>query len=280
MIAFVCMLVVTSCAADATTTDPRHPDGSTRGTTTTEAPDARAVSTDRTVLAQAPTTTSLPPDLVVTHLPLTTENWESYEYRPGPGSVTIAAPRGLENDNIREVFWPSDATPVRDNEVCVTWDSELGPAAGLPLQPGLAMRIATSDDNRGLRAVTVTENVWMNGVWLFNVHVWDTLEPRPMQLLRTWNLADIVAPVAPGTDDAVRAFIDPPWHLCGRTRGDVFSFKVWADVDDEPSWSDPARVFSTQLPAGWDHIGYSGGYIGHLHDGQHATAILEHPTSG
>lgn len=268
-IALVCVAVGTSCGATGAD-EGHHPTTSTT---------ARTAVTVAVTAGTTTTTTAPPPDLEIRHASLTTTNHQTFGYLTGPDSVTITAPDDLDDPNVRELFWTTDVGPVRDGQACTTWDTPFAGHDGAPLQPGLAMRIASSGPgNERIRAVTITENVWGHGTWLFNVHVWDTALPTPMMPLATWNLADVVAPGAEFSGSEPPRFITPPWHLCGRTEGNVIDFKVWADGTAEPSWSDPGRVFSTVLPPGWDHAGYSGGYIGHMHVGQTATAILE-PTA-
>lgn len=216
------------------------------------------------------------PLVQLAHASLTTRNWATYDYTTGPETVTASMPAGVTDPNIREVFWRADADPVVDGQTCVTWQETSESVEGEPIQPGLAMRVASvGADNGGLRAVTLTENVLYAGTWLFNVHVWDTRSLVPMTLVKTFDVSRVVGRIAKVDGRADNSMVQPPWHLCARTSGDTFTFKVWTQNNREPSWSNPRQVFSVQLPAGWTYPGYSGGYIGHLHPGQHATATLD-----
>jgi hypothetical protein len=219
------------------------------------------------------------PRVQVNHATLTTQNWSTYDYVTGARTVTASMPPGVTDPNIREVFWRADTTPAVDEQICVTWNETSETAAGEPIQPGLAMRIASvGAHNEGIRAVTLTENVVYAGIWLFNVHVWDSRRMVPMTLLQTFDVSRVVGRIANVDGRAANFMVQPPWHLCGRTEGNTFRFKVWTQKNPEPSWNDPHQVFSVQLPAGWEYAGYSGGYIGHLHPGQSATATAELPT--
>ena len=192
----------------------------------------------------------------------------------GDDTAVVAIGPAPEDSSVREVFWRTDTPYYDDQQSCITWNataaSELDPELNVLMQPGLAMRIApTGAEGDEFKAVTVTENVWMYGVWLFNVHVWDTTASgSPFSVVETFDLSSIVGVWGNVDGEFVSLMVPPPWHVCGRTLGDQFQFKVWTGTDPEPAWNDPTHVFTTTLPAGWDHPGYSGGYIGHLHDGQ------------
>jgi len=213
------------------------------------------------------------------HASLTTQNWATYDYQVSGDSVTASMPARITDPNVREVFWRVDTEPAVDEQTCITWDQTSESVEGEPIQPGLALRIASvGSRNEGLRAVTLTENVLYAGTWLFNVHVWDTRSPVPMTLLKTFDVSGVVGRIANVDGRAANYMVQPPWHLCGRVVGDTFTFKVWTQDNPEPSWQNPNQVFSVQLPPGWVYAGYSGGYIGHLHPGQSATATAELPT--
>ena len=215
----------------------------------------------------------------IRHASLTTQNWATYDYVTSPTTVTASMPDGLTDANMREIFWRVDTEPAVDEQICITWSETSESVEGEPIQPGLAMRIASVGRwNEGVRAVTLTENIMYAGTWLFNVHVWDTRFPVPMTLVKTFDVSRVVGRIAHVDGVAANFMAQPPWHLCGRTEGDTFRFKVWTQNNPEPPWSDPHQVFAVQLPPGWDHAGYSGGYIGHLRPGQSATATAERPT--
>lgn len=214
--------------------------------------------------------------LQIRHVPLTTQNWVTYDFSTTASTVTASAPAGLVDPNIREVFWRDDAVPERNAQSCISWAETSSSVKGEPIQPGLAMRIASvGPRNEGIKAITLTENIVYAGVWMFNVHVWDTRLPVPMTLVRTFDVSHVVGRITNVDGRAQNLMVKPPWHLCAQARGNEFRFKVWTQDNPEPSWNDPQKVFTTPLPPGWDHAGYSGGYIGHLHANQSATATGE-----
>lgn len=194
------------------------------------------------------------------------------------GSTVTATASPPADSTIREAFWHRDTPFTADQETCVTWN-DTAAAAGLAdqalPQPGLAMRIApTGDHNEGIKAITVTENTWYAAAWIFNVHVWNSLNPgAPFVLVAQFDLSPIVGKAwLDDAGDLHSTLVPPPWHVCAQTHGSQLTFKVWTGTDDpEPAWDDPTNVFSTTLPNGWDYPGFAGGYAGHLHDGQSLT---------
>ena len=212
----------------------------------------------------------------VQHATLTSTAGFQYSYSGDEITVTASQELAFDDNNVREVFWTTESPYYADQQTCLTWDTlAIGQPGGL-LQPGLAMRIApTGPDGQSIKAITVTQNIWYLGIWKFNVHTWDSSSDpaHPFTQISSFDLSPIVGYFTDITEDGwYSSLIDAPWHLCARTEGDQFSFKVWTDQDaTEPGWDDPDHVFTTTLPAGWDHAGYSGGYIGHLRENQTAT---------
>lgn len=207
----------------------------------------------------------------VRHAPLTSATGETYLFS-GSRDVVFAQPgRPASDINVREVFWYSDSKYAADQEVCTTWNTVAAvPSTGL-LQPGVALRIApVTADNKGIKAVTLTQNVYFGAIWLFNVHLWNSLDrAHPFTQVAQFDLSRTVGSlIHGGVFDP--SMVPAPWHVCARASGRVFSFMVWTGSNPQPSWSDASRVQSIALPQGWDHPGYAGGYIGHLHPGQAA----------
>lgn len=285
MILVVCLAVGTSCAsAPATSTGTTTRDVSvTAPRTSTRGPQNEGGPKSEVHKGGGRLAAPVAPDVDpvrIRHASLTTQNWATYDYAEGIDTVTASMPPGVTDANIREVFWRADVEPAYDEQICVTWEETSESVEGDPIQPGLAMRVASvGADNEGIRAVTLTENVLYAGTWLFNVHVWDSRQAVPMVLLKTFDASGVVGRIASVDGRATNSMAKPPWHLCGRTTGNRFTFKVWTQDNPEPRWDDPHQVFSVELPAGWDYAGYSGGYIGHLHPGQSATATAERPTA-
>lgn len=190
------------------------------------------------------------------------------------GSTVTATPPSPSDPSIREVVWRTNTPYYADQQACTTWSTTAASQGGEPVQPGLAMRIApTGSDGKGIKAITVTENVWASAAWVFNVHVWDaTRSGSPFSLVGQFDLWDlVVTSTVDENGDVQLAWVPPPWHVCARTLDDQFTFKLWTGSNPEPAWDDPTHVFTTTLPDGWDYPGYSGGYIGHLHQGQSAS---------
>ncbi|HET8929903.1 MAG TPA: hypothetical protein VFN21_04515 [Acidimicrobiales bacterium] len=209
----------------------------------------------------------------IRHGTLYSDSGQQYRYTGDGDTVTATAPSAAD-PSIREAFWRTDTPNYADQQSCITWHENSLSQGGDPIQPGLAMRIApTGANGAGIKAITVTENVMYYGVWIFNVHVWDsTSTTNPFTLVGQFDLSDTTVM---WTDDAngdpQGSLVPPPWHICARTQASQFAFKVWTGDNAEPGWDDPTHVFTTTLPEGWVYPGYSGGYIGHLHSGQSAT---------
>ncbi len=205
----------------------------------------------------------------IRHGTLTSASGMKFHYGGTP-EYLLATP-GLPSDgNVREVFWSDSAQWYANQQSCITWQTVADPAGSGPLQPGLAMRIGPSwADNTGIKAVTITQNIWYAGFWLFNVHIWDSKDTaHPFTLIRTFDLSSIVGKITVVNGHINSTMVPTPWHICARTLGRQLSFMLWTGDNPQPSWNDPSRVYTTTLPAGWDQPGYSGGYIGHLRPGQ------------
>lgn len=212
---------------------------------------------------------------------LTTPSGEVYSHVSDATTATISAAPTNTDANIREVFW-RDTTPWTTNQqVCTTWDdvtdaSTEAKVNALTLtdvsQPGLAFRIAKTADGSAYRAITITQNVWAGGLWLFWVDTWDTTpstDPKhdPFTGVALFDLSSSVGTIS----STATTMAPPPWHICARLTGSQLSFMVWTGTNPQPSWDDPVLVHTAQLPAGWDYWGYAGGYVGHLHGGKSMT---------
>ena len=200
---------------------------------------------------------------------LTATSHMKYHYTGDAASV-IAQPGLPVDDNVREVFWYDSAQWYANQQSCITWSDAQKPTGSEPLQPGLAMRIApVKANNTGIRAVTVTQNVFYGAYWLFNVHVWNSINTAsPFTLIQTFDLSSIVGKVTVVNGEVISTLAALPWHLCARSVGRQLSFMVWTGDNPQPSWSSATQVFRATLPSGWDQAGYSGGYVGHLRQGQ------------
>lgn len=194
---------------------------------------------------------------------ITSPTGQAYVFSGDARTTTITAPETITDQQIRSVFWDPRTPSRRDHGVCMTWDDPATSVDDPHPQPGLAFRIAPSGaDGRGVRLITITQNVFAGAIWNAWVNTWDTsvsAEPDPVAQFDLY-------PVVHVDTRSMRT----PWHVCGRVRGEVVAFKVWVD-GPEPAWSNPRHVFTTRLPPGWDTPGHAGGYISHLRAGGKAT---------
>lgn len=199
---------------------------------------------------------------------LTPASGHHFDYSETARRITARGPAGSDDGNIREVFWQSGSVRRSDQQVCTIWD-DTAQSPGSPhgnRQMGLAVRIApATSDGRGLKAITLTQNVYGGATWMFWVDVWNVSDPaRPdFDGVKQFDLHSIV-----GSGDHA---VPPPWHVCARVQGLTFRFKIWSATEVEPTWHDATRVFTATLPNGWSYPGHAGGYVGHLHSSQSAS---------
>ena len=93
----------------------------------------------------------------------------TYTFASTAGDIDVVALGTNTGGNLRAVMWPSDGPEDSDAESCATWSA----ASGDIVQMGAVLRARAMPDG-SVRAVTVTQNIWLGGTWIFNVHVWDT----------------------------------------------------------------------------------------------------------
>ncbi len=209
----------------------------------------------------------------VRHATLTAADGTVYTYAGDRDRLTVVHGTPSPDENAREFFWDTDDPYYPDQQSCTTWDTLAFSQSGGVAQPGLAMRIAPSGpDGDGVKGITVNQNIFYSAVWLIWVNTWDTSRPGdPYEGVERFDLSGIVG--SWGTDENGEFrndLVDAPWYVCARTRGLQLTFKLWTHEETEPAWDDPDHVFETTLPAGWDHAGYSGGYVGHMRPGRTA----------
>jgi len=201
---------------------------------------------------------------------LTPDGTDGYVLTSAPDRVGVAAAPGNASGNLRLVFWPGDA-PVRVDETsCATWSGATSDLA----QQGAALRIQPTVDG-GVRALTITKNVFMHSFWIFNVHVWTPgsamgREIASFDLGPVFRFSERLAVPRP-----------LPWRMCARTRAGRVELKVWRLTEDEPAWGDATHGGSVAIPADAPVAGTAGWYIGHLWPGMSATFsdLQEHPRS-
>ena len=182
---------------------------------------------------------------------------DSYTIAPsGTTGAIVTAPATNVDTNLREVLWDPMSPDLVDSYSCATWAS----AGTTSAQQGLALRVTA--DATGTRAILITKNVFLGGVWVFNIDVWDTggaglTVLANVDLRSTFAANDVVVPL--------------PWHVCGRVAGNAVDFKAWPDAVAEPAWGDARFGGSAELPPGWSSPGKAGWYVGHVPPGQSVT---------
>jgi hypothetical protein len=242
--------------------------------------------------------TAITPALFVSHVGAAAQAWvESYNYKKlnntylvsvpvtqdagdqlytiqeRTNNVKITAPSTNTGGNTREFFWPANGPDVMDSMSCAVWSNQLD-SAGQPgggiTQQGAALRIVQTAT--GTRGITVTKNIWYAATWVFNVHVWDSGNTQqPYTQLAGFDMSEVVGKMWWDEQGQLQSNLKPfPWHVCARTIGDKFQFKVWADEPNQPSWNDPKYVREVVIPAEWNQPGKAGWYIGHLEPGYSA----------
>ena len=238
------------------------------GSSTTVAPPS-------TTVAPTSTTTTIPwrvPSGPLTQVVLTPDGADRYEATTsGAGSVAVSAPTTNQSTNLRTLIWQTDRPATVDQQQCATWPSvldlsEIGLAglAGNPgfWQPGLALRIATNGTVS--KAISIAQNVWAGGQWIFWVQMWDTGAEVPLYATIDFDLRELLVVSAAGEPIWLAG---PRWLVCARVVGPRLDFKLWTGRSEEPSYTDPTHAFHARLPAEWVYPGYSGSYVGHLRPG-------------
>ncbi len=214
------------------------------------------------VPAEGPT--PVPPPITVDVL--SSHTGEAVDWGADRNRIVATGPGDNTDGNIREVFAFAGVPESVDHQTCAVWE-DTAESSGSPRgnrQMGLALRVAPVRAGAGVKAITLTQNVYAGATWKFWVDVWWVEDPTDPEFHGVASF-DLLRTVGTGA-----TAVPPPWHVCARVRGDVFSFKLWTGSEPEPRWSDPARVFSTRLPPGWVYAGRPGGYLGHLGAGETA----------
>lgn len=229
----VLILVVASCAV-ACTSDPAtvQPEGSSE---------------------------SAPPRTLMTAI-LSQVAQDRYVVAPlGDAAATVHAPPDNVDSNLRVAFWDASAVDLVDSYSCATWQS----ASADTVQEGVALRVTSAA--AGARAILVTKNVFLGGVWVFNVDVWDASAPglSGLSILANVDLGSVFNPDG--------RLVPLPWHICARAVGGDVTFKAWPAATPEPAWGDPRFGASVRLPDGWTLPGKPGWFIGHVAAGGEAT---------
>jgi hypothetical protein len=195
---------------------------------------------------------------------LTSEGRDVYRVSSTGNDVVFGAPGSNAGIGTRLAFRPSRQRPARDAEVCETWSRQDGTTnAGGVTQEGVALRIANNGPNHALRAVTVTKNIYLGWVWIFNVHVWDTSNTaQPYTQIASEDLSHVVLGAQ---------LHRLPWRICARVKGTTLQFVTWLAGSPRPSYRDPVAAKTVKLPSSYDYAGGYGGYVGHLQPGHTVT---------
>lgn len=189
---------------------------------------------------------------------ITRDGEDRYGIQIADGVTTATAAEANTGGNGRYMFWRKADPDGADQETCATWVDNTTHTQ----QQGAALRArAVGEDD--VKAITITKNVAYGYFWVFYVHVMDSSLEQPYTLIGQFSLDDVF--FRPGQPFNVEPY---PWRLCARVVGEVVSFKVWPLTHPEPAWNDPAYGGSATLPAGWNHPGRPGWYVGHLLPGE------------
>ena len=175
----------------------------------------------------------------------------------GAGTVAVEADGRNTGTNSRGLLYPTESETSPDEQSCAgTTVSEQH------AQEGVALRIAPSElgDHEGIRAITVTKNVWGHATHSYNVHLWDTTPAVTPSGMASSELID-------SADMSVALHEQPTRErrLCARIEGQLLEIKVWPADDAEPDWGDPVHTHTTEVPESWVYAGRPGLYFGHLH---------------
>lgn len=219
----------------------------------------------------------------LTYQVITTDGADAYGYVASGDTVTITAPTTNHSYNLREFYWRPDSVFYADQESCQRWDTEVDASSAAAVaalttqdgwQPGIGLRIAPSADGKGIRGISVDQNILYLTWWVLWVDVWDSSQNPPFHGVQSIDISPVVGSLIDGNYMA-----PPPWNVCAQAYGNHVRVKVWLGADPEPPWTDPTHVFSTTLPQGWDYAGYPGGYVAHLQPGatQQVTTLRTGP---
>ncbi len=191
---------------------------------------------------------------------LTADGDDTYKFTSGPtpDTMQVSAPTSNTDSNLRMVWWDPDSKEVIDGTSCATWSTQ----SNVGDQQGVALRISFNFPDHQVHAVTVTKNIWLGAVWIFNAHVWDGPQ------LSTIGGVNLQSVFDPSGDPAMP--LPLPWNICARTTGNTLSFIAWPSAEPQPAWGDTTHGGSWTLPTGWSYKGYSGSYVGHLRPGDRA----------
>lgn len=184
----------------------------------------------------------------------------------GAAELSVVAPGSNRSGNLRVVAVGDDVEASVDQESCITW---LGPRHDRA-QPGLALRVTSSAGRT--RAITVSNNIWLQDRSSFNVHLADTATDDAL-VERMVAIGKIEVPTGLGDDLFTVKLL--PWRMCARAKGTTIEVKAWSTDEQavEPAWGDLGFAGSVEVPSDWVHAGRPGFYMAHLAPGERAELV-------
>ena len=174
-------------------------------------------------------------------------------------SVDVSAPSVNTDSNNRGVFWPTRQHPVRDGETCARWtDEDHATKVAANIQEGAALRVRTNRDG-SLDAITVTRNVWLDGL----------VDLQREHVARHRHLP-------PGPHDGVgckparrlRGLPETPLEALRQGRRCQVELRRLAAGGARPAYGDATHGGTITLPPNEVFAGHFGVYVGHLAPGQ------------
>jgi hypothetical protein len=162
---------------------------------------------------------------------------------------------GNSDPNIRMVWWNANERARQDEVSCTSFTAIDTSFNASLIQEGVALRVQRGA--AGLRALTVTKNIYAHAVWNFNLHWWKVSPSGTVSLSRIAWFNMSAALVVSGK-------LSPtPWNLCARAVGTTVTILVWPSGEATPAWSDPVHAASATVPGSWVYPGLAGWYVGH-----------------
>jgi hypothetical protein len=180
---------------------------------------------------------------------------ENYDITYWPTAIAVGGDAANPHGTNRMAFWRRSDPNLADVETCATWTTT-GDAFH---QEGATLRLRPVGD--GVRAITVTKNVYLGQYWLFNVHVWDTNDAdAPFAMVgEPFDLSPTL-----GTGDPEDPVVPLPWRMCARAQGNVVDFVVWPTSEARPPYGTPGSGGSVTVGGNWLEAGTNGWFAGHL----------------
>ena len=185
---------------------------------------------------------------------LTPRSDENYDITYWPTAIAVGGDAANPHGTNRMAFWRRSDPNLANVETCATWTT----TGHTFHQEGATLRLRPVGE--GVRAITVTKNVYLEQFWVFNIHVWDTNTPEaPFTMVGSFDLSSTLGGGATG--QPVAPF---PWRLCARAQGNVVDFVVWPTSQARPAYGTPGRGGSALVGGNWLDAGTNGWFGGHI----------------